>query len=154
MIGLDYGLRRIGLAVGVTAGVTVGESGLGTARPLSVVANVNGTPDWMALDACLAEWQPVALVVGWPLDADGAEQAMTAHVKGFIKRLRKRYALPVHRVDERYSSIDAADELRRQRSSGQRQRRTTHGDVDTLAAALILERWFAMEGAATSEWKR
>ena len=134
LLGLDYGTRRIGLAVG--------ERRLGRARPLAVVANVDGTPDWAALDARVDEWRPAALVVGWPLDADGAEQALTAHVRGFVRRLRERYGRPVHAVDERYSSIAAAERLGEMRRDGRRRRRATHADVDTHAAALILERWF------------
>ena len=139
LLGLDYGTRRIG--------VSVGERRLGRARPLGTLANTNGTPDWDALDARVHEWRPAALVVGWPLDADGAEQPLTAHVKGFVKRLRTRYERPVHTVDERYSSIDAGERLAAQRAEGQRRRRTSHADVDAVAAALILERWFALDGA-------
>ena len=140
LLGLDYGTRRIGLAVG--------ERRLGRARPLGTVANVDGTPDWAALDAHLETWRPAALVVGWPLAEDGAEQAMSAHVKGFVARLRRRYERPVHAVDERFSSIDAGERLAALRARGQRRRRTTHADVDAAAAALILERWFEIDAAA------
>jgi len=137
LLAFDYGTRRIGLAVG--------ERRLGHARPLDVVANVNGTPDWAALDARVAEWRPHAFVIGWPLDASGAEQAMNAHVRGFVKRLVRRYGCPVHVVDERYSSVAAAERLSESRRDGRRARRTTHADVDTHAAALILEDWFETE---------
>lgn len=136
LIGLDYGSRRIGLAVGGPR--------LGRARPLGTVANVNGTPDWDTLDARVADWQPTAFVVGWPLDEDGAETALLAHVRGFARRLGRRYERPVHTVDERYSSIAAAERLAGERRDGRRPRRTTHADVDAAAAAVILERWLAV----------
>jgi putative Holliday junction resolvase len=132
----DYGSRRIGIAVG--------EAQLQQARPLSVVNNLNGTPDWPAIDRLIEQWQPTDLVVGWPLTEDGEEQFITAHVRGFMKRLQLRYSRPVHQADERYSSIAAQEEIRRQRQSGQRKRKTRHGDVDTVAAALILESWFSV----------
>lgn len=136
-LAFDFGTRRIGLAVG--------EYSLQKATPIGVIANQNGTPDWAALDDFIEQWKPSDLVVGWPLTEDLQEQTITHHVKGFIKRLIKRYNLPVHKADERFSSMAAQSEIKNMRSTGQRKRKTTHEDVDKLAAALILESWFAME---------
>ena len=135
-IAFDYGTRRIGLAVG--------EYQIQTASPAGVIKNINGTPDWLALDKILELWKPTDLIVGWPLTENLEEQTITFHVKGFIKRLNKRYSLPIHKADERYSSMEAQRTLKNMRSSGQRTRKTRHEDVDTIAAALILETWFAM----------
>ena len=140
LLGLDYGTRRIGVAVG--------ERRLGRARPLGTVANVDGTPDWRALDARVDEWRPAAFVVGWPLDETGAETALVPHVRGFARRLARRYDRPVHAVDERYSSIAANERLAAERASGRRRRRVSHADVDATAAALILEHWLAGESVA------
>jgi RNase H-fold protein (predicted Holliday junction resolvase) len=52
----------------------------------------------------------------------------------------------VHLVDERYSSLEAGSELRRQRAQGGRGRRVQKQDIDSAAAAIILERWMAGEG--------
>lgn len=134
-LGFDFGLKRIG--------VSVGNRSIGTARPLGTVDNRQGTPDWDTIDAWIDDWQPEILVVGLPLTADGDEQAITQHVRGFIKRLRSRSQREVVTCDERYSSIEASDIIRGQRASGQRTRRSTHADVDATAAALILERWFS-----------
>jgi len=133
-LGLDFGLKRIGMAVGSTQ--------LGTADPLHVMRNINGTPEWATLDALVAEWHPVGLVLGLPLDADGEVQELTHVARGFGKRCRARYSLPVMWMDERYSSIQASETLAQLRQSGQRRKRTRKEDIDTLAAALILERWF------------
>ena len=134
-IGIDFGLKRIGLAKGSTQ--------LGTADPLCVMRNTNGTPTWSTLDAVVADWQPVAFVVGLPLTADGEVQEITHITRGFGKRCIKRYALPLFWMDERYSSMQASETLAQLRHTGQRRKRTRREDVDTLAAALILERWFA-----------
>ena len=83
VLGFDYGSKRIGVAVGNTL--------LGTAAPLTVIKNTNGTPDWAAIDALVNEWQPKALCVGWPLTIDGEMQDITHHVKGFLKRLERRF---------------------------------------------------------------
>ncbi len=135
-LAFDYGSKRIGTAIG--------EARLQQARPLSVVLNTNGTPDWNAIDAIVEQWQPTDLVVGWPLTEDGEEQTITLHVRGFIKRLVKRYALPVHKTDERFSSNAAQQLIREKRQSGQSKRKSRHGDVDKVAAALILESWFSL----------
>jgi len=135
-IAFDYGSHRIGVAVG--------EVFLKTATPLNTVNNTNGTPDWLAIDSLVEEWQPQALIVGWPLTLDDQEQAITSHVRGFIKKLQNRYKISVHKADERFSSMAAQAEIKAMRSSGQRKRKTSHADVDKIAAALILESWFSM----------
>lgn len=135
ILGIDYGTRRIGIAIGDRA--------IGHARPLCCIENRHGTPDWNAFDTLLERWQPAALVLGWPLTDDGTEQPITAHVRGFGKRLQARYpALDIHRVNEGYSSNAAQRELAALRASGQRRKRTGKSDVDTLAAAIILQDWF------------
>lgn len=130
----DYGTVRIGLSIGNTL--------TGTARPMDVVQNNSGTPEWSKIDHRIDEWQPKGLVVGIPLTLDGEAQEITHHARGFLKRLKKRYSLPVFGADERFSSMQAQQELQKMRARGQRGK-TEHADVDKLAAALILERWFA-----------
>ena len=133
-LGFDFGLKRIGVAVGDTV--------LGTAQPLLVVANTHGTPDWSAIDAAIKQWQPIGLVVGVPLTEDGAEQSMTHHARGFLKRIKQRSGLPSFAADERFTSISAQHALREMRQRGQRGT-TQKSDVDKLAAALILQAWFS-----------
>lgn len=130
----DYGTVRIGMAIGNTL--------LGTAQPLTVVANNSGTPDWPTIEKAMLEWAPAGLVVGIPLTLDGEAQEITQHARGFLRRLKKRYKVPVFSADERFSSMEAQQELKKMRARGQRGK-TQHADVDTLAAALILERWFS-----------
>lgn len=136
-LAFDYGTKHIGLAVG--------EHQIRSARPLGVVINRNGTPDWTSIRMHIEQWQPTDLVLGWPLNEDGREQALCDHVKGFAKRLRQTFDLPVHFVDERFSSNAAQEQIRTMRQSGQRTRRSKHTDVDSVAAALILETWFNLD---------
>lgn len=133
-IGFDYGTKRIGVAIGDLL--------LYTARPLTTVRNINGTPDWPTIDPLVEEWKPSQLIVGWPLTEDGEEQPLCNHVNGFIKMLKKQYAIPVSTCDERFSSNAAQQLIKGLRQSGQRKRKTQHSDVDSVAAALILESWF------------
>lgn len=131
-LGFDFGLRRIGVAAGqlVTA----------SASPVGVVPARDGEPDWQRLDAIVVEWDPTALVVGVPLLTDGREQPLSRRARRFAAALQHRYELPVHEADERLSSRAARDLIAARRSAGAR-RRTRRGDVDRMAATLILEHW-------------
>ncbi len=132
-VGFDYGIRRIGVAAGDT--LTNG------ARPLGVVAAAAGVPDWHALDRYVREWGPSVLVVGVPYNMDGTPGSLTDAALGFAAELARRFPLEVVTVDERLSSREAADLLRRRRASGTRARRVRHADVDAAAACVLVEQW-------------
>lgn len=130
----DYGDRRIGVAAG--------QAITGSASPVATVAAQASTPDWQAVDSAVADWRPDALVVGIPLLLDGKEQPLTKRARAFAEALARRYGLPVHEADERLSSAAAEQLLADARAQGGR-RRTRKGDVDRIAACLILEHWLA-----------
>lgn len=131
-LGFDFGLKRIGVAVGQTL--------TGSASPLGVVTPRTGEPDWEAIGRLVAEWRPAALVVGLPYNMDLSEQEMTAHARRFAEELARRFPLPVHTVDERLSSREAEAQLKERRQQGRR--RVTREDIDGAAACVILESWF------------
>ena len=134
ILAFDYGLRRIGVAVGqdVTA----------SASPLGTVANGADGVDHERIKSLIAEWQPTKLVVGMPSHADGSPGPMTAAVEAFIEELG-RYGLPVHTVDERYSSVEAERVLKDARKQGSRGR-ISKPDIDAAAAVFIAERYLAL----------
>lgn len=135
-LGFDFGMRRIGVAVG--------ESITGSARPLTTLPAQDGQPDWTRLEALLQEWQPVALVVGLPRRLDGSDTDIGARAARFSRRLNGRFNLPVHTIDEQLSSHAAEQALAERGRGGSRlARRAGKADVDRLAAAIILETWFA-----------
>lgn len=132
VLGFDVGAKCIGVAVGNALS--------GTARDLSVLTVRDGQPDWQAVQRLLAEWRPDALLVGDPLTLDGGDQPARRRARRFADNLRQRFTLPVHLVDERASSAEAARRFAAGRAAGTRRR----GDVDrldALAAAVIVERW-------------
>lgn len=131
-LGFDFGLRRIGIATGNSTTVT--------AMPISAAGNHNGTLEWELIDELVEEWRPAALVVGRPLRLDDSEQLMTREADGFIKRLKKRYRLPVFATDERGTSIEASAVIKKNRQFAQ-SGKTTKTDIDKIAAALLLQRW-------------
>ena len=132
VLAFDYGVKRIGVAVGQAA--------TGTASPAGVIP-VHGAPDWTALERCVRDWSPARLLVGVPYNMDGTETALTATCRAFADELARRFGLPVDCVDERLTSSAATADLREARRSGARTRRVRREDIDAHAARLILETW-------------
>lgn len=135
VLAFDFGLKRIGVAVG--------DSITGTAAPRPAVG---GGPDWGAIEREVRAQQPGLLVVGAPLNADGMPGAMAEAAGRFARELEKRFGIAVREVDERFSSIEAGAALKEGRMSGARRRRVRKEDVDSAAAAVILERFFSSGG--------
>jgi len=133
-LGFDFGLRRIGVAVG--------EAEPAASFPLTTLPARHGQPDWTALAGLLQTWRPAALVVGVPLHLDGARQPLTRAARRFSRQLRLRYGLPVHETDERLSSRAAREVQAQQRRAGKRGRHAP-GNEDRIAASLILMDWLA-----------
>lgn len=132
-VGFDFGLKRIGIAVG--------SDSTGTARPVTTAAN-HAAPDWTAIDRVITDWAPAALILGVPYNADGSAHAVTTAAKRFGDQLEQRYRLPVYATDERYSSAAAHDALVERRGRGDH-RRVRRADIDAAAAAIILTGWLA-----------
>jgi len=143
VLSFDYGLRRIGLAVGNTL--------TGTAEALATLDAQDGTPDWKAISRRIADWRPAALVVGVPYNMAGQDgAALTTAALRFAEELGDRYGIEVHRVDERLSSREAEDDLRERRRSGAKTRRVRRGDVDREAARLLLLQWLRAQPGPTA----
>lgn len=138
ILALDFGLRRIGVAVGQQ--VTDSASALG------VVGNGPNGPDWRTLEKFLAEWRPARLVVGMPTHRDGTPSELSGAIVEFMEALR-RFDRPVESVDENLSSHEASERLRQQRAAGTRGR-ISKDMIDSMAAVLIAERW--LRGARES----
>jgi putative Holliday junction resolvase len=133
VFGLDFGLRRLGVAIGSTV--------TGSANPLGTITVRDDGPDWPALERLITEWRPGRLVLGLPYNLDGSEHALKPRIQGFAQDLDRRFGLPVVLVDERLTSREAEARLREARASGLRKRRVDKEAVDAMAAAVILERF-------------
>ncbi|MEY4207918.1 MAG: hypothetical protein RLZZ20_1070 [Pseudomonadota bacterium] len=120
VIAFDFGLRRIGVAIGNRL--------LKQAQPLAVIDAATNDAKFSAIAALISEWQPEAVVVGLPLHPDGAEHEMSVRCRRFANQMNGRFGLPTTLVDERYTSavLNPA--------------RGEH--VDSEAAALILQQYF------------
>jgi putative Holliday junction resolvase len=135
ILAFDFGLRRIGVAVG--------QDVTGSASPLGVVANRESGVDHAAIAALIREWRPTTLVVGMPAHADGSPSEMQAPVEAFMAEL-ERYDLPIVAVDERHTSVEAERVLKEARAGGSRGR-IRKEDIDSAAAVFIAERYLSSE---------
>ncbi|GMR07269.1 MAG: Holliday junction resolvase RuvX [Gammaproteobacteria bacterium] len=126
ILGFDYGLKRIGVALGMEI--------TRTARPLTIVACHDGKPVWESISALIEEWHPDLLVVGLPVTLEGNQQEMTDCSRSFGRKLSGRYNLPVQHVDERLTTVEAKSRLAGQGNPAE--------EVDHVAAQIILEGWF------------
>jgi len=133
VLSFDYGLRRIGVAVGNTL--------TGTADALATIEATDGVPDWRAVDRLIADWRPSAIVAGVPYNVPGRDARLATAALRFAAELGGRYGIEVHRVDERLSSREAEDDLRERRRSGAKARRVRRGDIDREAARVLLLQW-------------
>jgi len=129
LLGFDFGMKNIGVAVG--------QELTHTASPLTVIKAREGIPNWEHIQALLDEWRPQKLIVGLPLNMDGTEQEMTAAARRFGNRLNGRFHLPVDWQDERLTTFEALDQLGIQSKMQSNKR----DDVDRISAQLILQSW-------------
>jgi putative Holliday junction resolvase len=129
LLGFDFGMKNIGVAVG--------QELTHTASPLTVIKAREGIPNWEHIQALLDEWQPQQLIVGLPLNMDGTEQEMTAAARRFGNRLNGRFHLPVDWQDERLTTFEALDQLGIQ----SKMQSNNRDDVDRISAQLILQSW-------------
>ena len=118
-LAFDFGIKRVGVATGSLV--------LRLAQPLKTI-EAQGDARFAAIRALIDEWRPDALVVGVPFHPDGAEHDNTHRARRFARQLQGRFNLPVHEVDERYTTTEAL-------AAGA-------ADADAAAAALILDQYF------------
>lgn len=130
VLGIDYGERRIGIAVSDPTGTI--------AQPLPPILRRRGKRAPIGRIVALAQEHEVgSFVVGWPLDAEGQEGPRATEVRRFAERLRERSGLPLHLWDERLTTVRAERTLR-EMGVPQAERRAK-GRADTIAACLILQ---------------
>jgi putative Holliday junction resolvase len=137
VLAFDYGQKRIGIASGDTL--------TRTAAPRGTFANSSSGPDWPGIDREIRLLGPDLLVVGAPYNDDGSPGRIADLATDFAQELAQRYGLKVERMNEGYSSTEAGSLLREQRATGQRRKAVRKGDLDSAAAAIILESWLGAQ---------
>lgn len=134
-LGFDFGMKRIGVAVG--------QAVTQSANPLTTLPATDGIPSWDAIKTLIDVWHAEAMVVGIPYNMDGTEQSITYAARQFAQELQSRFGLPVFHMDERLTTKEAKYLLIEKQS--------THKVkfIDSLAAKLILESWLQAQQKKT-----
>ena len=127
-LAVDYGRKRIGLAISDPLGMIASPAGFITRRE-------GKRPPITKILARAAELEAVGFVLGLPLDGEGNETAWTAEVRALGAEIAKRTAMPVRFLDERFTTAVA---LRTVKEMGE-STRGRKGDVDALAAMILLQ---------------
>ena len=129
ILGIDFGLRRIGLAVSDALGITA--QGLPTLQRTALRKDIEH------IRAVTEEYSVQKVLVGNPIGGAGAATAMSLHAEEFAKKLQGRLGCPVELWDERLTSVEANRMLRSAGLSiGKRQQA-----VDRVAAVLLLQNY-------------
>jgi putative Holliday junction resolvase len=126
LLGIDYGRRRIGVAITDDTGTLV--------RGLTVIDRDRDDP-LAFLARLIDEERPSRVVIGLPLDKDDHDTAMSLEIRRFAERLERRTTLPVAFVDESFSSYRAMEIMLTRR----KKQRHNKGNYDRIAACVILE---------------
>ena len=138
VLAFDFGLKRVGVAVG--------EPEVGTAHALPVI-EAGDDALFVEVARLVAEWRPARLVVGLPLRAEGGAHEMTRRAERFARQLEGRFGLPVALVDERYTSVEAEGRVRAVAGARRAAKASRSRTLDSLAAQLILEQYFSEQPA-------
>lgn len=120
VLGFDFGLKRIGVAVGNTF--------MKQAQPLTIISAATNDAKFAAIATLVQQWKPGCCIVGVPSHPDGAEHEMTIRCRRFANQLHGRFGVTTVLVDERYSSAVISQQR------GQL--------IDDQAAAIILQQYF------------
>ena len=129
-IGIDFGLKRIGLAKSDPTGM------IASAYKTITYKSINRAIDEIIAD--IEKFGPVGIVIGYPIAPDGGTKGERCRmVDEFIVRLEKKYPGPIYKYDERFSSVEAEEMIHLHGKKVGRDK----GKVDRMAAALILQRF-------------
>ena len=131
VIAFDFGLKRIGCAIG--------QNLTNTANPLGTISNSRSGIDWNRIEQWIEEWQPDKLIIGKTKKADGSKSDLDEAINIFAKKLRKKN-IPVDYVDEARSSIEAREILKIKRRIGSN-KKIKKETIDAISASIIAERW-------------
>ncbi|MGB0524081.1 MAG: Holliday junction resolvase RuvX [Flammeovirgaceae bacterium] len=128
VFAIDYGTKRVGLAV--TDPLQLIASPLDTIHPLELMDFIKKYLEHEAVEC---------FVLGWPKNLDNSDTEMIPHVKGFHRKLLKEFPhIPVHLVDERFTSKMALNSMI-QAGSKKKDRRQKTGNLDKVSATIILQ---------------
>ena len=127
-MGIDYGEKRVGIAISDPLGIIAGPVGF-------IQRRAGKRPPVAKVIERARELEARGFVIGLPLDGEGNESEWTAEVRAFGAELAKRTGMQVIFIDERFSTATALRAIREMEEST----RGRKGDVDSLAATVLLQ---------------
>jgi putative Holliday junction resolvase len=131
VLSLDVGERYIGIAISDPTGTV--------ARPLQTLVRGSREEDVSALTALVTEHSAELVVVGRPLSLDGTEGPQARRVARYARALAAHLPVPVVSWDERFTTVRANEILLQSRGKKRRRRARATGEIDAVAAAVILQ---------------
>jgi putative holliday junction resolvase len=136
ILAIDYGARRMGLAVSDPLGIT--------AQGIETLERKNKRTDFAHLERVIRDYEVKEIVLGYPLRMSGEAGTQSEKVAEFAEMLRQRFQLPVHLWDERLTSAEANRLLREAEVSSRKRAQA----VDRMAAVLILQSFMQARAGA------
>ena len=133
LIGFDFGTKKTGVAIAqcITR----------TASTLKAVRMKQEHPNWNQLDQIINDYRPDLAIIGSPGKTSQETSALTKKIENFASVIEKRYTMPTKLFDESYSTKLAKQELKNQREAGILNKKIKKGQVDSMAAKILLEQW-------------
>jgi len=129
VMAFDYGLRNIGIAIG--------QNITKSASTFYAIKAKEGEPDWIKLDSIVKEWEPTLFIVGDPFNMDGTRSEFQKRISQFSTKLKNRYKIRLHMMDERLTTKEAKERIKTG-SSELKESTNKH----SISAQIILEDWF------------
>ena len=130
ILSFDFGEKRIGVAIG--------NSITKSSHPLKTINTPKKTERYRLIELLLKTWEPVKLVIGYPLNDDGTLSEMSLLAKKFGMKLGNKYNIPIAMIDERFTTSEADLELKKFEKNFKKRKIV----VDQVAAMIILESFF------------
>ena len=127
LLGLDYGKKRIGLAVSDALGLT--------AHPLKALERTTLQKDLAYLDVIIADYDVTCIVVGLPLHMNGSAGPMVQSMRAFMDHVARRTGIPIVETDERLTTFQAEEYLNAANIRGKKRK----ARIDSIAAQIILK---------------
>ena len=123
ILAFDFGIKKIGVAVGQTSTFT--------SSPLQVISSKDNKVNWNEIIILLDEWKPELIIVGKPLNMDGTDSEIMKEVDRFFLKLKNIYDAKYEYIDERLTTFEARQILEDRNSL-----------VDASAAKILIDNWF------------
>ena len=129
VMAFDYGLRNIGIAIG--------QNITKSASTFYAIKAKEGEPDWTKLDSIVKEWEPALFIVGDPFNMDGTKSEFQKRICQFSTKLKNRYKIRLHMMDERLTTKEAKERIKTESSELKKS-----ANKHSISAQIILEDWF------------